>query len=453
MFKKILIANRGEIATRIIRACQELSIKTVAIYSSADELSLHVKLADEAICIGPAQPKESYLNTKAIISAAELTGATAIHPGYGFLAENELFSQMCLDHNITFIGATPQNIQKMGDKNQARDTMKTAGVPIVPGSDGLIQSETALQTIARTIGYPIIIKATAGGGGKGMRIVEHESELLSAFKMATTEASAAFGNGAVYVEKFVKNPRHIEIQILSDPHGNAIHLFERDCSIQRRHQKLIEESPSPFIAPKVRLAMADAAIKAAKAIQYRGAGTIEFIVDDAQNFYFMEMNTRIQVEHPVTESITGIDLIKEQLRIAYTNQCALRQNDITSVGHCIEFRINAEDPDKDFLPMPGTIELFLPPGGPGIRIDSHCYPGYKVPPNYDSLLAKLIVWAPNRMECIQRAKRALNEFIIDGVPTTIPFHLKVLDHPEFIKGNVTTRFIDQYFSSHVKTSQ
>ena len=299
----------------------------------------------------------------------------------------------------------------------------------------------------------MIIKATAGGGGKGMRIVESESELLNAFRMATTEASAAFGNGAVYVEKFVQNPRHIEIQILSDPNGNAVHLFERDCSIQRRHQKLVEESPSPFINNDVRSAMADAAITAAKAINYRGAGTIEFIVDDEQNFYFMEMNTRIQVEHPVTETITGVDLIKEQLKIANTNQCDLTQPKIQQSGHCIEFRINAEDPDKDFLPMPGVIELFLPPGGPGIRIDSHCYPGYKVPPNYDSLLAKLIVWAPTRHECISRSKRALSEFIVDGVPTTIPFHLKVLDHPEFIKGNVTTKFIEEHFSSHVKTSQ
>ena len=453
MFNKILIANRGEIATRIIRACQELSIQTVAIYSKADEFSLHVKLADEAICIGPAQPKDSYLNAKAIISAAEITGAQAIHPGYGFLAENELFSQMCDDHNIVFIGATPTNISKMGDKNQARDTMKAAGVPIVPGSEGLIETEEELQKIAAGIGYPIIIKATAGGGGKGMRIVESESELLNAFRMATTEASAAFGNGAVYVEKFVQNPRHIEIQICSDPTGHAIHLFERDCSIQRRHQKLVEESPSPFISDSVRQHMATAAITAAKASHYRGAGTVDFIVDDQQNFYFMEMNTRIQVEHPVTEAITGIDLIKEQIKIAASNQCQLIQDTIEPNGHAMEFRINAEDPDKDFLPMPGVIELFLPPGGPGIRIDSHCYPGYKVPPNYDSLLAKLIVWAPTRDECISRSKRELSEFIIDGVPTTIPFHLKFLEHTEFINGNVTTKFIEQYFSPHVKTSQ
>ena len=445
MFKKILIANRGEIATRIIRACQELSIKTVAIYSSADEFSLHVKLADEAICIGPAQPKESYLNIKAIISAAEITGAEAIHPGYGFLAENEMFSQMCTDHNITFIGATPSNIAKMGDKNQARDTMKAAGVPIVPGSDGLIESESELIKVVNQIGYPVIIKATAGGGGKGMRVVETESELISAFKMATSEASAAFGNGACYVEKFVQDPRHVEIQVLSDPNGNAVHLYERDCSIQRRHQKLVEESPSPFISEAVRQAMAKAAVTAAKAINYRGAGTIEFIVDNQQNFYFMEMNTRIQVEHPVTEAITGIDLIKEQIYIAATNTCRLEQFQIESHGHSMEFRINAEDPDRGFLPMPGTIDLFLPPGGPGIRNDSHCYPGYKVPPNYDSLLGKLIVWAPTREECIERSKRALKEFIVDGVPTTIPFHLKVLEHPEFIAGNITTKFIENYF--------
>ncbi|MEC8678438.1 MAG: acetyl-CoA carboxylase biotin carboxylase subunit [Candidatus Margulisiibacteriota bacterium] len=445
MFNKILIANRGEIATRIIRACKELSIKTVAVFSAADKHSLHVKLADEAVCIGPAQPKESYLNIKAIISAAEVTGAEAIHPGYGFLAENEAFSQMCADHNITFIGATPSNISRMGDKNSARDTMKAAGVPIVPGSDGLIESEDELRQVATSIGYPIIIKATAGGGGKGMRVVENESELISAFKMATTEASAAFGNGAVYVEKFVTNPRHIEIQVLSDPTGNAVHLFERDCSIQRRHQKLVEESPSPFISNEVRQAMASAAIKAAQSINYRGAGTIEFIVDDQQNFYFMEMNTRIQVEHPVTECITGTDLIKEQIKIAATNHCSVNQDSLFQNGHAIEFRINAEDPDRDFLPMPGTIELFLPPGGPGIRVDSHCYPGYKVPPNYDSLLAKLIVWAPTRQECIERSKRALSEFIIDGVKTTIPFHLDVLNHTEFINGNVTTKFIDEHF--------
>lgn len=445
MFKKILIANRGEIAIRIIRACQELSIKTVAVFSSADAMSLHIKLADEAICIGPAPPKDSYLNMKAILSAAELTGAQAIHPGYGFLSENAMFSQMCDDHHIAFIGASANNISKMGDKNHARDTMKKAGVPIVPGSEGLIDSIEDLKSVARHIGYPVIIKATAGGGGKGMRVVESESDLLSAYNMARNEAKAAFGNGAVYVEKFVKDPRHIEIQVLSDPNDNAIHLFERDCSIQRRHQKLIEESPSPFIRDDVRCAMAEAAVKAARTIHYRGAGTIEFIVDDQQNFYFMEMNTRIQVEHPVTEYITGIDLIKEQIKIAATNRCTLHQDDITKTGHAIEFRINAEDPDRDFLPIPGTIQLFLPPGGPGIRVDSHCYPGYKVPPNYDSLLAKLIVWAPTRNECIERAKRALNEFVIDGIPTTIPFHLNVLDQPDFVNGCVTTAFVDHHF--------
>jgi acetyl-CoA carboxylase, biotin carboxylase subunit len=445
MFKKLLIANRGEIATRIIRACKELDIQTVAIYSTADEQSLHVKLADEAVCIGPPLPSESYLNIKTIISTAEVTGADAIHPGYGFLAENEQFSQMCAEHNIIFIGATPKNIALMGDKNKARDTMKTANVPIVPGSDGLIETESALNAIVKTIGYPIIIKATAGGGGKGMRVVENESELINAYNMASNEAAAAFGNGAVYVERFVQNPRHVEIQILSDITGHAVHLFERDCSIQRRHQKLVEESPSPFISNEVREAMANAAIKAAQAINYRGAGTVEFIVDDQQQFYFMEMNTRIQVEHPVTETITGLDLIKEQIKIAATDKCDLTQDQIQSSGHCMEFRINAEDPSKDFLPMPGTINLFLPSGGPGVRVDSHCYPGYKIPPNYDSLLAKLIIWAPTRLECIARAKRALREFIIDGVPTTIPFHLDVLNHPEFIAGNITTKFIETYF--------
>ena len=454
MFKKILIANRGEIATRVIRACRELGIATVAVYSTADEFSLHVKLADESVCIGPTPPSDSYLNIKSIISAAELTGAEAIHPGYGFLSENESFSQMCADHNIVFIGATPKNISSMGDKNQARDTMKSAGVPIVPGSEGLIESEKELESIVESIGYPVIIKATAGGGGKGMRVVESKNELISAYKMATTEASAAFGNGAVYVEKFVQDPRHVEIQILSDPNGNAVHLYERDCSIQRRHQKLVEESPSPFISNEVRQEMADAAIKAAQSINYRGAGTVEFIVDNKQNFYFMEMNTRIQVEHPVTEAITGIDLIKEQIKISATDTCELKQSDISQNGHAMEFRINAEDPRKNFMPAPGTIELFLPPGGPGIRIDSHAYPGYKIPPNYDSLLAKLIVWAPTRLECIERSKRALSEFIIDGIPTTIPFHLDVLNHPSFIEGNVTTKFIDEHFNpekDHVKT--
>jgi acetyl-CoA carboxylase biotin carboxylase subunit len=453
MFKKVLIANRGEIAIRVIRACRELSIKTVAVFSSADAMSLHVKMADESVCIGPPSPKDSYLNIKAIISAAELTGAEAIHPGYGFLAENHVFSQMCADHNIVFIGATPLNIQRMGDKNSARDTMAKAGVPIVPGSDGLIENEADLKSVIDRIGYPVIIKATAGGGGKGMRVVHTEAELLPAFRTATQEAAAAFGNGAVYVEKFVTNPRHIEIQVLSDPHGNSIHLFERDCSIQRRHQKLLEESPSPFISASVRESMANDAIKAAQSIQYRGAGTVEFIVNDKQEYYFMEMNTRIQVEHPVTECLTGIDLIKEQLQIAATDRCQMPQSAIRRNGHTMEFRINAEDPDRDFMPMPGTIDLFLPPGGPGIRVDSHGYPGYKIPPNYDSLLAKLIVWAPDRTACIARAKRALNEFVIDGIKTTIPFHLKVLDHPEFIKGNVTTTFIDDYMSNHVKTKQ
>lgn len=446
MFKKILIANRGEIATRIIRACRELGIQTVAVYSVADETSLPVKLADEAICIGPALPKDSYLNIKSILSAAELTGADAIHPGYGFLAENDDFSEMCEENGISFIGATPTNIRLMGDKNSARKTMKKAGVPIVPGSDGLIESKNHLLTVTEEIGYPVIIKATAGGGGKGMRVATNKDELLSGFEMATSEAAAAFGNGSVYVERFVQNPRHIEIQVLSDPSGHAVHVFERDCSIQRRHQKLIEESPSPFISESVRLEMANAAITAAKSIQYRGAGTVEFIVDDHQQFYFMEMNTRIQVEHPVTESVTGLDLIKEQIRISATNICALSQSDIGLNGHSIEFRINAEDPNRGFMPMPGTIELFLPPGGPGVRIDSHVYPGYRVPPNYDSLLAKVIIWAPTRLECIERAKRALREFIIDGVPTTIPFHLDVLSHPEFIAGHVTTAFIDTHFS-------
>ncbi len=446
MFNKILIANRGEIATRIIRTCRDMGIKTVAVYSTADTNSFHVKLADEAICIGGPVPKDSYLNKKAILSAVELSGADAVHPGYGFLAENESFSAMCDEHNIVFIGATPQNIAKMGDKNSARETMKAAGVPIVPGSDGLITNEAELKAVVKSIGLPVIIKATAGGGGKGMRIVESEDQLIPMFNMAQTEAQAAFGNGAVYVERFVSNPRHVEIQVLSDQQGNAVHLFERDCSIQRRHQKLIEESPSPFISDDVRQKMASAAVTAAQAIGYNGAGTIEFIVDDKQNFYFMEMNTRIQVEHPVTEVVTDIDLIQEQIVIASTKTCRINQSDVQQNGHAMEFRINAEDASKNFMPVAGTVELFLPPGGLGVRVDGFVYPGYRVPPNYDSLIAKLIVHGRDRNECIQRSKRALSEFIVDGVPTTIPFHMEVLENQSFIQGQVTTKFIEKEFA-------
>ncbi len=449
MFEKVLIANRGEIAIRIIRACKELGVATVAVYSEADQESLHVRMADEAICIGPAVPQQSYLNMKRIISAAEVSGAEAIHPGYGFLAENAQFSEVCESNNICFIGASPENIRLMGNKSEAKKTMASFGVPVVPGSDGIIETEKELKSLANKTGYPLMIKASAGGGGKGMRIVRQADELLNAYRMATQEAEAAFNNGDVYVEKFIEEPRHVEIQILSDRDGNAVHLGERDCSIQRRHQKLIEESPSPFITEKTRNAMAEAAIKAAQGIHYQGAGTVEFLADKHGDFYFMEMNTRIQVEHPVTEAVTQIDLIKEQIKISATNKLSLKQNDIGFKGHAIEFRVNAEDHTRQFAPCPGQIRLFLPPGGPGVRVDSHIYPGYKVPPNYDSLLAKIIVWGNNRQEALARAERALGEFVVDGIATTIPFHELVLANPTFIKGKFDTSFVETEMISEV----
>ena len=417
MFKKVLIANRGEIAIRIIRACKELGIATVAVYSEADKESLHVKVADEAICIGPASPVESYLNINRIISAAEMAGAEAIHPGYGFLAENDQFSEICKANKIVFIGASPENIRLMGNKSQAKKTMQKLGVPCVPGSDGIIKSESELDEIAKKTGFPLMIKASAGGGGKGMRIVENKSQLHNSFQIAVNEAKSCFGNGDVYIEKYVENPRHVEIQILSDRKGNAVHLGERDCSIQRRHQKLIEEAPSPFINDKLRKKMGKASIKAAQGIKYQGVGTVEFLVDKHKNFYFMEMNVRVQVEHPVTEMITSIDIVKEQIKIAYSKTCTLKQSEIEFRGHCIELRINAENYKKNFAPSPGKIELYLPPGGPGVRFDSFLYPGYRVPTNYDSLLGKLIVWGRDREEAIVRALRALDEFVIDGVVT------------------------------------
>ena len=442
MFDKVLVANRGEIAVRIIRACKELGIKTVAVYSTVDEHSWHVKLADEAYCIGPADPQKSYLNIPAIVSAAEVSGATAIHPGYGFLAENAHFAEVCESNNIKFIGPSPDNIRLMGDKNQARETCKKLGVPLVPGTDGLVESEDELAALADTIGLPVMIKASAGGGGKGMRLVRESSDLVEQYRVAKSEAEIAFGNGDVYIEKFIEEPRHVEIQILSDKHGHAVHLGERDCSIQRRHQKLIEEAPSPVLNAELREQMGQAAIKIAKGIQFEGAGTVEYLVDKHQNFYFMEMNTRIQVEHPVTEMVTGVNLIAHQLEIARTGTLTLKQDDIALYGHAMEFRVNAEDASRNFMPAPGKIELFLPPGGFGVRVDSHAYPGYQVPPNYDSLLGKLIVWGNDRQECLRRAKRALDEFVVDGISTTVPFFQDIIDHPQFVEGKFDTGFVD-----------
>lgn len=443
MFKKVLIANRGEIAIRIIRACKELGIATVAVYSEADRESLHVRLADEEYCIGPAPSKESYLNMANIVAVAELSGADAIHPGYGFLAENSKFAEICAANNITFIGPSVEAINGMGDKANARKTMMAAGVPCIPGSKDVIKDPADGIKLADEMGYPVLIKATAGGGGRGMRVVEKREDFIQAFKTASEEANNCFGNGNCYIEKYILKPRHIEMQIMGDRHGNAIWLGERDCSVQRRHQKLIEEAPSSFITEEVRQKMGQAAVLAAKAVKYVGAGTIEFLVDANMNFYFMEMNTRIQVEHCVTEMVTGIDLIKEQIRVCAGEPLSIRQNEIKVNGHAIEFRINAEDWEHDFRPCPGIIRLFLPPGGIGIRVDTHLYPGYKVPPTYDSMLAKLIVWGRTRAEAIERSYRALDEFVIDGVPTVIPFHRIVLDNEYFKKGDIQTDFIEK----------
>ena len=442
-FSKILIANRGEIALRILHSCEELGIKTVAVHSTIDNQSLHVQLADESICIGPPSSSKSYLNIPNIISAALIHNATAIHPGYGFLSENARFAEICADHKIVFIGPSPEVIDAMGDKSTAKKTMQKAGVPTIPGSWGLLESKENALSIARDIGYPVIIKATAGGGGKGMRLVREESEFPRLFQIAQREAEAFFGNPSVYLEKFIENPRHIEFQILADSYGNVIHLGERDCSIQRRHQKLLEEAPSPFLTPQLRKKMGDAAIKAAKSIDYVGAGTIEFLVDSQSNFYFMEMNTRIQVEHPITEMITGLDLITEQISIAQGEKLKLKQSDIVLKGHSIECRINAEDPNLNFRPHPGKISGYLPPGGPGVRMDSHIYTDYEVPPYYDSLIGKLIVWGPDRLTAIRRMKRALKECAITGVPTTIDFHKKVIEVPAFLAGETYTNFIEE----------
>ena len=442
-FSKILIANRGEIALRILHSCEELGIKTVAVHSTIDNQSLHVQLADESICIGPPSSSKSYLNIPNIISAALIHNATAIHPGYGFLSENARFAEICADHKIVFIGPSPEVIDAMGDKSTAKKTMQKAGVPTIPGSWGLLESKENALSIARDIGYPVIIKATAGGGGKGMRLVREESEFPRLFQIAQREAEAFFGNPSVYLEKFIENPRHIEFQILADSYGNVIHLGERDCSIQRRHQKLLEEAPSPFLTLQLRKKMGDAAIKAAKSINYVGAGTIEFLVDNQSNFYFMEMNTRIQVEHPITEMITGLDLITEQISIAQGEKLKLKQSDIVLKGHSIECRINAEDPNLNFRPHPGKISGYLPPGGPGVRMDSHIYTDYEVPPYYDSLIGKLIVWGPDRLTAIRRMKRALKECAITGVPTTIDFHKKVIEVPAFLAGETYTNFIEE----------
>ncbi|MCF6094448.1 acetyl-CoA carboxylase biotin carboxylase subunit [Microaerobacter geothermalis] len=444
MFNKVLIANRGEIAVRIIRACREMGIYTVAVFSEADREALHVRLADEAYCIGPTPSKESYLNLTNIMSVATLTESNAIHPGYGFLAENADFAEICEACNITFIGPSAEAITKMGAKAVARETMKEAGVPVVPGTDGIIKEiDEAIKT-AKEIGYPVIVKATAGGGGKGMRVAYSEDELKKAINMAQKEAETAFGNPGVYLEKYLEEPRHVEIQIIADKQGNVVHLGERDCSIQRRHQKLIEEAPSPALNPELREQMGAAAVAAAKAVNYSGAGTVEFLLDKHGNFYFMEMNTRIQVEHPVTELITGVDLIKEQISVAAGNPLSLRQEDIAFNGWAIECRINAENPSKNFMPSPGKIQMYLPPGGPGTRVDSAAYPGYVISPFYDSMIAKVIVWGKTREDAISRMKRALVEFVIEGIDTTIPFHLSVLDHQAFVSGDFNTKFLETY---------
>jgi acetyl-CoA carboxylase, biotin carboxylase subunit len=442
MFKKILIANRGEIALRIIRTCKEMNIRTVAVYSTADKESLHVRFADEAVCIGPPPSRESYLNIPRIIAAAEITNADAIHPGYGFLSENSRFSAICREHGIKFIGATPEQIDAMGDKSNAKDTMKKAGVPTIPGSDGLLENVEEAKKIAKKMGYPVIIKATAGGGGRGMRIVWKEDEVEKAFENAQTEAGAAFGNDGLYMEKYIEEPRHIEIQIAGDQYGKACHLSERDCSIQRRHQKLLEETPSPFMTESLRKKMGEAAIAATLATSYEGVGTIEFLVDKHGNYYFMEMNTRIQVEHPVTEEVINYDLIKEQIKIAAGVPISGKNHFPTM--HAIECRINAEDPYNDFRPSPGRITVLHQPGGHGVRVDSHIYAGYTIPPYYDSMIAKLITIAQTRDEAIQTMERALSEFVIEGVKTTIPFHQQLMLNEDFRKGNYTTKFMESF---------
>ena len=442
MFKKILIANRGEIAMRLIRTCKEMGIKTVAVYSTADEESLHVRFADEAVCIGPPKSSESYLKTANIIAAAEICNADAIHPGYGFLSENAKFSKICKEHGIKFIGASSDMIEKMGDKATAKATMKAAGVPTIPGSEGIVESFNQAKKIAIKIGYPVMLKATAGGGGKGMRAVWKEEDLHKAWESARQEAAASFGNDGMYREKLIEDPRHIEIQIVGDSKGKACHLSERDCSVQRRHQKLTEETPSPFMTRELREEMGEAAVKAAEYIKYEGAGTVEFLVDKNRNFYFMEMNTRIQVEHPITEQVINFDLIREQILVA-AGVTIKGENYLPSM-HSIECRINAEDPYNDFRPSPGKITTLHFPGGHGVRLDTHVYGGYIIPPHYDSMIAKLITTAQTREEAINKMRRALDEFVIEGIKTTIPFHRKLMDHPNYISGNYTTKFMEDF---------
>lgn len=450
MFSKILIANRGEIALRIIRTCREMGIRTVAVFSEADRSSLHVRFADEAICIGTAASANSYLNIPAIISAAEITDVEAIHPGYGFLAENPHFAEICESCKITFIGPTPENIRLMGDKMAARSTMQKAGLTIIPGSREAIKNKEEALRVAKSIGYPVIIKAAAGGGGKGMRICHNDLTLISSLMTARSEAEANFGNSSVYIEKYIDKPRHIEIQVLADKYGHFLHLGERDCSIQRRHQKLLEESPSVVVDEKLRRRLGEAALKGIKSVDYVSAGTVEFLLDAKSNFYFMEMNTRIQVEHPVTEMVTGLDLIREQLRIAAGEKIKLKQEDIKLRGAAIECRINAEDYENNFMPCPGKIDMLVLPGGPGVRVDSHIYPGYEISPYYDSLVAKLITYGRNRHEAIRKMSRALHEFHISPIKTTVPFHLRLMENPLFLKGDISTHFVQEMLKDEQK---
>ncbi len=450
MFKKILIANRGEIALRIIRSCKEMGIKTVAVYSTADEDSLHVKFADEAVCIGPPASKDSYLKIQSILAAAEITNAEAIHPGYGFLAENAEFSRICTEHDLKFIGPSPEAISKMGDKAVAKATMINNKVPVVPGSDGVVDTFEDAKKVVDEIGFPVMIKASAGGGGRGMRFVMDESEFKKSFEMCRNEAETAFNNPEVYIERFVQNPHHVEIQVLADQHGNVIHLGERDCSLQRRHQKILEEAPSPLMTPELRKAMGDAAINAARSVNYEGAGTVEFLVDKDKKFYFMEMNTRIQVEHPVTEEVTGFDLIAEQIKVAYGEKIDPTIPEME--GHAIECRINAEDPEHNFRPSAGQITVFHPPGGHGVRLDTHVYSGYRIPPYYDSMIAKLIVSAPTRYEAIKKMKRALEEFVIEGIKTNIHYQFQLMDDENFIKGDFDTKYLENQFNYKPKAA-
>ncbi|MFX0549815.1 acetyl-CoA carboxylase biotin carboxylase subunit [Hathewaya histolytica] len=445
MFKKVLIANRGEIAVRVIRACRELGIRTVAVYSKIDEDAIHTQLADEAVCIGSARAKDSYLNVKNILSAAVLTGSEAIHPGFGFLSENSKFAGMCRECNIKFIGPDPETIELMGNKSKAKNTIEKAGVAVIKGSKGAVKSPEEGLNIAKNIGFPVMIKASAGGGGKGIRIVKEENKFLKEFSTASTEARAAFGDDSMYIEKFIENPRHVEIQILGDNYGNIIYLGERDCSVQRRNQKILEEAPCTAITEEIRKRMGEAAVNGAKVVGYKNAGTIEFLLDNKGEFYFMEMNTRIQVEHPITEMITGVDLVKEQIKIASGENLSIRQEDIVIKGHAIECRINAEDPERGFMPSPGKVNIIHLPGGMGVRLDSAIYQGYKIPPNYDSMIGKLIVHADNREEAIKKMKRALGEFIIEGVKSNIEFHHKILNNSNFEKSNIDTSFINKEF--------